>query len=79
MGYWHIQEIRRDIAPLPHWERITGLFAVTDSELLQFRIKHKVPLERLVRYELSIRGFDQNNLWCGFDRSKTVWQEEKYM
>ena len=60
--YSQIQTIAQDDAPHRHWEEIRGLFSSFDGELLRFILHYKVPLERLIRWELASRGHDENCL-----------------
>jgi len=73
MNYDNIRHIKIDYEPLPHWEKLTGTFATIDGELLRFIIHAKIPLEKLIRYELAIRGYDENHRWCGFDNAHKIW------
>ncbi|MBO6518016.1 MAG: hypothetical protein JJ975_15865 [Bacteroidia bacterium] len=73
MSYHEVEAIRTDDDPLKHWEEITGMLAVMNSEFLRFILKAKVPLDKLIRYELAIRGFDEHGDWVGFEASKELW------
>ncbi len=73
MTYEQIEAIRTIVNPLSHWEEMIGLFSSTHGEILRFILAGGVPLEKLIRYELAIRGYDQNNLWVGFDRARKIW------
>jgi len=73
--YTHIQSIREDAEPLDHWEGICGTFATLDGEYLRFLLYYKIPLEKLIRYELACRGYDRDHQWCGFDKAKAIWLE----
>lgn len=73
ISYDHIRHLRMDTKPLPHWEKLLGLFSTTDGELLRYIIAHKMPLDKFVKYELASRGYDKNNRWCGFDKSNEIW------
>ncbi len=73
MNYKHIRNISMDVEPLDHWEEIKGSFATLDGEILRFILKYNVPLEKLIRYELACRGYDENHKWCGFEKAETIW------
>lgn len=73
MSYKHLDSIRQDKDPLPHWESITGMLAVMDGEILRFVLKNQVPIDRLIRHELALRGFDENHRWCGFNKAREIW------
>ncbi len=73
MDYQHIESIRTVVNPLNHWEEIVGLFSGFNGEILRFILNHKLPLEKLIRYELAIRGYDENHLWVGFDKARKIW------
>ena len=73
MTYEQIEAIRTNVNPLHHWEEMVGLFSSTHGETLRFILANAVPLEKLIRYELAIRGYDQNNLWVGFDKAGKIW------
>lgn len=77
MSYDHITGIREDRELLPFWESIVGMFSVADGDILRFILYTKMPLERLIRYELAIRGYDENNHWCGFERAREIWLHDK--
>ena len=73
MSYDHIASIGMDEDPLQHWEEIRGAFQILDGELLRFILAKKVPLEKIIRYELACRGYDKNHQWVGFEKAKKVW------
>jgi len=73
LSYEDIQEIRTDVDPAMPWEEISGLFSTTDGEILRYIIKMKIPLEKLIRYELASRGHDENHRFCGFEKAKEIW------
>ena len=73
ISYKDIRNIGMDIDPLKHWEEIKGSFAILDGEILRFILKYNVPLERLIRYELACRGYDENHQWCGFEKAEAIW------
>ena len=75
IGYRAIRHIRMDREPLPHWEAITGMFSVADSEILWYLLHAKVPIEMFIRYELASRGYDRDHRWCGFDKAEKIWLE----
>lgn len=77
MDYNEIRHIKMDYDPLPHWEELTGIFAILDGELLRFILYAKIPLEKLIRFELASRGFDKNHSWCGFEKAEKIWLEDK--
>ncbi|PQJ79800.1 hypothetical protein [Polaribacter porphyrae] len=76
IDYNIIRHIRMDKDPLSHWEQITGCFSTMDGEILRFLIHTKMPIEKLIRYELATRGFDKNHRWCGFIKSEEIWLNE---
>ncbi len=75
MTYEQIENIRSEKDPLHHWESIMGEFTTIHGELLRFILAYKVPLEKIIRFELSSRGFDENNLCVGFEKAKAIWQK----
>ncbi len=75
MSYKHIASIGMDRDPLRHWEEIRGMVAVMNGELLRFILEKKIPIDKLIRYELSCRGYDKGHKWCGFEKAKEVWLE----
>lgn len=75
MTYKHIASIGMDEEPLKHWEEIRGMFSNIEGELLRFTIEKKIPLEKIIRYELACRGYDKDHKYCGFDKAKEVWLE----
>lgn len=77
LSYDQIRLIRMDRDPLPHWEEITGIFSVMDGEILRFILHAKIPLEKLIRFELAGRGYDKNHRWCGFDKAQEIWLTNK--
>ncbi|MCP4181179.1 MAG: hypothetical protein GY756_25735 [bacterium] len=76
LDYMKLDKIRQDKEPLPHWESIIGMISTMDGEVLRYIIKNKVPLDRIIRHELALRGFDKNHRWCGFDRAREIWLDE---
>ncbi len=77
MTYRQIRHIKMDTEPLPHWADIVGEIATMDGEILRYLLHAKIPLEKLIRYELAMRGYDKNHRWCGFEKAEEVWLEEK--
>lgn len=73
MSYEHIKAIRSEHCPLNHWEEIAGLFSVCNGEFLRFILQYQVPLEKLIRYELASRGYDQSAKWVGFSKAEEIW------
>ena len=53
MSYDDIRHIRMDDDPLPHWEELMGTFATMDGELLRFILHARIPLKKIIRYELA--------------------------
>jgi hypothetical protein len=72
-----IRHLRMDRDPLPHLAEITGTFSIMNGELLRFILETKLPLEKLIRYELAIRGYDKNQRWVGFEKSEQIWLENE--
>lgn len=75
MDYKHIRRIYMDIEPLEHWENIKGMFSVMDGETLRFILCSQIPLERFIRFELALRGYDKDHQWVGFEKSEKIWLE----
>jgi hypothetical protein len=73
MSYTALRHIRMDNEPLPHLEELVGHFSTMDGEILRFILHSKIPIEKLIRFELASRGFDENHRWCGFDKSHEIW------
>ncbi|QMU64916.1 MAG: hypothetical protein GKR88_11850 [Flavobacteriaceae bacterium] len=73
MAYDMIRHMRADKDPLDHLEELTGVFSTINSELLRYVLHTKMPLEKLIRYELAIRGYDKDHRWIGFDRAEEIW------
>lgn len=73
MTYNDIASIGMDEDPLKHWEEIRGMISVMDGELLRFILAKKVPIDKLIRYELTARGYDKDHKWCGFEKAKEIW------
>lgn len=73
MNYKHIRNIGMDVDPLHHFAEIKGMISVMDGEILRFILKYKIPLKKLIRYELACRGYDENHIWCGFDKAEDIW------
>lgn len=77
LSYTELDHVRQDENPLPHWEELYGSIATMDGELLRFILKNKIPLDRIIRHELALRGFDENHRWCGFDKAREIWCKPK--
>jgi len=73
MNYDDIRHVGMDSNSLPSWDKIIGLFSIADGEILRFILHTKLPLERLIRHELTSRGYDKNHRWCGFDKAAEIW------
>lgn len=76
MNYDNIRHIRMDREPLPHLEELVGHFSTMDGEILRFILYSKIPIEKLIRFELAGRGFDENHRWIGFKKSFEIWLED---
>jgi len=75
MTYDKIRHIRMDKNPLPHWEDLFGMLSIMDGEILRYILYAKIPLKKLIRFELAGRGYDENHRWCGFDKANDIWLE----
>lgn len=73
LSYKKLDVIRQDPEPLPFWESIIGMISVIDGEILRFILEQKIPIDKIIRHELALRGFDKNHRWCGFDRAREIW------
>ena len=73
LDYNRIAEIFADRNPLWFWEELKGMFQTANGELLRFILNHHIPLEKLIRYELSARGYDNQTNWVGFNKAKNIW------
>lgn len=73
MSYEHIKGIASEHNPLNHWEEIRGLFSTCNGEFLRFILKYQIPLDKLIRYELASRGYDQEANWVGFSKAEEIW------
>ncbi len=73
LSYDKIRYIRMDKELLPHWEELFGIFSTLDGELLRFILYAKLPLKKLICYELASRGYDKNHRWCGFEKASEIW------
>jgi len=73
LSYEEIRELAKDRNPLKHWEELCGAFSTMDGELLRYILHMKIPLEKLIRYELAKRGYDESHHWCGFERADQIW------
>jgi hypothetical protein len=49
------------------------MFSIANGELLRFILAYNIPLEKLIRYSLSARGYDKNQHWVGFNKAKEIW------
>lgn len=73
ISYKQLDTIRQDGEPLPFWSALVGLVSTADGEILRFILENKIPLDKLIRHELALRGFDKNHRWCGFDKAREIW------
>ncbi len=73
LSYKQLDTIRQDEEPLPFWSALVGLVSTADGEILRFILENKIPLHKLIRHELALRGFDKNHRWCGFDKAREIW------
>jgi len=73
MSFKEIRNIFTDMEPISHFDQIKGMVSVMDGEILRFILKYNVPLEKFIRYELASRGYDENHLWCGFEKAEEIW------
>jgi hypothetical protein len=75
LSYDRIAEIFADRNPLWFWAELQGMFAIANGELLRFILAYDIPLEKLIRYSLSARGYDKDQKWVGFNKAKEIWLE----
>lgn len=75
LSYDRIAKIFADRNPLWFWEELKGTFGTLNGELLRFILAYDIPLEKLIRYSLSARGYDKNMQWVGFNKAKDIWLE----
>jgi len=75
MTYDEIRVLHMDKEPLPHFEQLLGEIATIDGEILRLILFYKIPIEKLIRFELASRGYDKNHRWCGFSKSYEIWLE----
>lgn len=73
--YQHLDLIGMDKESLPHWQEIRGMISIVNGEILRYIIQNKIPLDRFIRHELALRGYDKNHRWCGFDKAREIWLE----
>ena len=73
ISYEEIQELRSEVDPPKPWEELNGLFSSADGEILRYIVKMKIPLEKLIRYELASRGYNEDHRFCGFEKAKEIW------
>ena len=73
MSYDEMRHIRMDKEPLPHLEALMSHFSTMDGEILRYILYAKIPLEKLIRFELADRGFDENHRWVGFEKANEIW------
>lgn len=76
LSYKNLDVIRQDKEPLPFWESIIGIISLIDGEILRYILENKIPLDKIIRHELALRGFDKNHRWCGFDKARKIWLED---
>lgn len=75
LSYDRIAEIFADRNPLWFWEELKGMVQTSNGELLRFILAYEMPLEKLIRYELSSRGYNKEHKWVGFSKAKEIWLE----
>lgn len=73
LDYKQLDCIRQDNEPLPFWRDIIGMISTTDGEILSFILENKIPLDKIIRHELALCGYDKNHRWCGFDMARVIW------
>jgi hypothetical protein len=73
MSYDEIRHMRMDNEPLPHLEALMSHFSTMDGEILRYILYAKIPLEKLIRFEMADRGFDENHRWVGFEKANEIW------
>jgi hypothetical protein len=76
MSYYEIRHIRTDKEPLPNLKALIGYFSKMDGEILRYILYAKIPLEKLIRFELAGRGFDENHRWVGFEKANEIWLQD---
>lgn len=73
LSYKQLDVIRQDQEPLPFWESIVGIVSIVDGEILRYILENEIPLNKIMRHELALRGFDKNHRWCGFNNARKIW------
>jgi hypothetical protein len=54
------------------------MVSTIDGEILRFIIAHNIALDKIIRHELALRGYDENHRWCGFDKAREIWLNENF-
>ncbi len=78
LSYDELSSIASDYDPLPFWEDIRGMFSTKDNHTLMLILDQKIPLEKIIRFELAGREYDENNIWVGYDKAKEIWLESEH-
>ncbi len=73
LNYQQLDTIRQDKEPLSFWSALVGMVSTADGEILRFILENKIPLDKIIRHELALRGFDKNHRWVGFDKAREIW------
>lgn len=73
MSFEHIAHLAQDFDPPSHFEDILGMFSILNNQVLLFILNEKIPLEKFARNQIVSRGYDENNLWVGYDKAKKIW------
>lgn len=73
ISYEHLKMIGMDEDYVGIWEELRGVFSTMNGEMLRFILHAKIPLKRMIRWELANRGFDENQKWIGFEKSYKLW------
>ena len=73
MDYNQIEVIRNDKNPLIHWKELYEIISKIHGQTLRFILYYQIPLDKWIRYELSLRGSDENQCWIGYEKAKEIW------
>lgn len=73
LDYFTVLDIRQELKPIPHWIKLLDMVSTADEEILRFVLYTKIPFERLIRFELARRCYDENHRLISHEESRALW------
>lgn len=73
LSYEAIEKFWNDKDCLWQWQWLMDMFLYVDHTFLHFLIEYEIPLEKVARYSMAFRKWDENKKKISYKESKKMW------